>query len=146
MKKLALHWQVIIGLVLGLIYAWFVVNADVPAEGEDGINWVGFTIDFIKPFGDIFINALKLIAVPLVLFSVISGIISLQDVRKLGGMGIKTVLSYLATTMFAVVLGLLVVNVWAPGERVDESMRVERRIGYELWLAENPQVQRLDSV
>lgn len=140
MKKIALHWQVIIGLVLGTAYAWFAVNA--PAS----YNLPEITTDFIKPLGDIFINLLKLIAVPLVLFSVISGIISLQDVKKLGRMGLKTLGMYLATTMFAVCLGLLVVNIAKPGENVSEELRTERRISYELWLNENPDVQRLDDV
>jgi Na+/H+-dicarboxylate symporter len=57
-KKVALHWQVIIGLILGVVYAFFSVQYD----------WNAFTLAFINPFGDIFINLLKLIAVPLVLF------------------------------------------------------------------------------
>ena len=101
MKKLALHWQVIIGLLLGVGYAWFVVNSDP----NSGIDWGQFTLDYIKPLGDIFINILKLIAVPLVLFSVITGIMSLTDVKKLGRMGLVTLFSYLATTMLAVVIG-----------------------------------------
>ena len=142
MKKLALHWQVIIGLLLGVGYAWFVVNSDP----NSGIDWGQFTLDYIKPLGDIFMNILKLIAVPLVLFSVITGIMSLTDVKKLGRMGLVTLFSYLATTMLAVVIGLLVVNSWEPGSKVDDDLRTERRISYELWLADNPQVERLDDI
>ena len=91
MKKIPLHWQVIIGLILGTIYAFFAVK----------FGWNKFTLDYINPFGDIFINLLKMIAVPLVLFSVISGIISLKDVTKLGRMGAKTLAIYLITTLFA---------------------------------------------
>ena len=91
-KSLALHWQVIIGLVLGAVYAWFAVAN----------NWINFTMDYINPFGNIFINLLKMIAVPLVLFSIISGIISLKDITQLGRMGIKTLGLYLLTTLFAV--------------------------------------------
>ena len=108
MKKLALHWQVIIGLILGTIYAFFAVK----------LGWNQFTLDYIMPFGTIFISLLKLIAVPLVLFSVISGIISLKDVTKLGRIGIKTLSIYLITTMFAVSLGLVLVNIIQPGKRV----------------------------
>ena len=64
MKGLALHWQVIIGLIVGMVYAWMSVT----------FGWNQFTLDYITPFGDIFINLLKLIAVPLVLFSIISGV------------------------------------------------------------------------
>lgn len=135
MKRLGLHWQVIIGLVLGGLYAWFAVQND----------WVEFTLDWINPFGDIFISLLKMIAVPLVLFSIMVGIVSLKDIAQLGRMGIKTVLIYLGTTLFAVFLGLVVVNTVSPGEQVSEDVRKEYRIRYELWLAENPNVVRLDS-
>ena len=100
-KNLALHWQVIIGLVLGGVYAWFAVAN----------NWIHFTMDYINPFGNIFINLLKMIAVPLVLFSIISGIISLKDITQLGRMGIKTLCLYLVTTLFSVSLGLVYVNI-----------------------------------
>ena len=136
MKKLALHWQVIIGLILGTIYAYFAIR----------LGWTQFTLDYIKPFGDIFINLLKMIAVPLVLFSVISGIISLQDITKLGRMGIKTLSMYLITTMFAVSLGLLLVNLIQPGNKVAESMRIENRIDYELWKDATPGVIDLDDI
>ncbi|PCH85677.1 MAG: dicarboxylate/amino acid:cation symporter [Flavobacteriales bacterium] len=136
MKKLALHWQVIIGLILGTIYAFFAVK----------FGWNRFTLDYIKPFGDIFINLLKMIAVPLVLFSVISGIISLKDVTKLGRMGIKTLAIYLITTLFAISLGLVLVNLLKPGEMVDEAMRIENRIEYELWKDANPNVIDLDDI
>ncbi|PCJ82939.1 MAG: dicarboxylate/amino acid:cation symporter [Flavobacteriales bacterium] len=136
MKKTPLHTQVIIGLILGTVYAFFAVKFD----------WVRFTIDYINPFGDIFINLLKLIAVPLVLFSIISGVISLQDVSKLGRMGLKTLAAYLLTTMFAVSLGLLLVNIFKPGEKVNDTLRKENRISYELWRDANPNVQRLDDI
>ena len=137
MKNIALHWKVIIGLVLGVIWAWFAVSNEELAS---------ITMDYIKPLGDIFINLLKLIAVPLVLFSIISGVISLQDVRKLGRMGIKTLAIYLGTTIFAVTLGLIIVNIYGPGEKPDDQLRTENRISYELWLEANPDVERLDDI
>jgi Na+/H+-dicarboxylate symporter len=136
MKKLALHWQVIIGLILGTIYAFFAVK----------LGWNQFTLDYIMPFGTIFISLLKLIAVPLVLFSVISGIISLKDVTKLGRIGIKTLSIYLITTMFAVSLGLVLVNIIQPGKRVADSMRMENRVEYELWRDATPGVMDLDEI
>ena len=123
MKKLALHWQVIIAMILGVVYAYFAVTND----------WVDFTQDYVMPFGDIFLRLLKMIAPPLVLFSIIVGVSSLKDIRKLGKMGLKTLGMYLATTFFAVGLGLLVVNVFAPGKGVDDDLRVQKRIEYELW-------------
>lgn len=135
-KKLPLHWQVIIGLVLGAVYAWFAVAND----------WITFTMDYINPFGNIFINLLKMIAVPLVLFSIISGIISLKDITQLGRMGIKTLGLYLITTLFAVSLGLVYVNLAKPGENQSIDIRTEKRIEYEIWLSENPQVERVDDI
>ena len=136
MKKLGLHWQVIIGLIVGAVYAWLAVTND----------WTAFTMDYINPFGNIFISLLKMIAVPLVLFSIISGVISLKDITKLGRLGLKTLGLYLITTLFAVTLGLVFVNIIKPGEHQDDSIRVENRIAYELWLADNPNVQRVDDL
>ena len=135
MKKVELHWQVIIGLILGLIYASLSVK----------FNWNQFTLDYIKPFGDIFINILKLIAVPLVLFSVITGIVSLQDVKKLGKIGMKTIGLYLLTTLFAVSLGLVIVNLVKPGTMINDSLRIENRISYEIWRDQN-NIQKLDDI
>ena len=135
-KNLALHWQVIIGLVLGGVYAWFAVAN----------NWFHFTMDYINPFGNIFINLLKMIAVPLVLFSIISGIISLKDITQLGRMGIKTLCLYLLTTLFSVSLGLVYVNIVKPGENQSLDIRTEKRIEYEIWLSENPHVERVDDI
>jgi Na+/H+-dicarboxylate symporter len=122
-KGLALHWQVIIGLVLGVVYAWLSIT----------YGWNQFTLDWIQPFGDIFINLLKLIAVPLVLFSIISGVASLGDIKKLGRMGIKTLVIYLATTMFAVIVGLALVNIFQPGTKASSELRMKNRVGYEMW-------------
>ena len=135
MKKLALHWQVIIGLLLGVVYAWLSVN----------MGWNDFTLAYIQPFGDIFINLLKLIAVPLVLFSIISGVASLGNIQKLGRMGIKTLLTYVATTMAAVVIGLALVNMFQPGSGADDDLLKANRIRYELWRDANG-IQALDDI
>ena len=123
MKKLALHWQIIIGLVLGII--WAILSSK--------LGWSQFTIDWIAPFGTIFINLLKLIAVPLVLFSIINGVSNIGDPSSLGRMGGKTLLAYLITTILAVSLGLVLVNVIKPGKLIDEQSRIDNRISYELW-------------
>ncbi|MED5336146.1 MAG: dicarboxylate/amino acid:cation symporter [Bacteroidota bacterium] len=92
-----------------------------------------------------FINVLKLIAVPLVLFSIISGVSSLGDPAKLGRLGIKTVITYLLTTMTAVVVGLLLVNLFQPGARVSEDLLESNRIRYELWRDANG-IEVLDDI
>ncbi len=133
--RLALHWQVLIGLAIGVLYAWLSIQ----------FGWNEFTIDYIKPLGDIFINVLKLIAVPLVLFSIISGVSSLGDPAKLGRLGIKTVVTYLLTTMTAVVVGLVLVNLFQPGARVSEDLLESNRIRYELWRDANG-IEVLDDI
>lgn len=133
MKNLALHWKIIIGLVLGVIFAFI----------SSALGWSEFTINWIDPWGKIFINLLKLIAVPLVLFSIIKGIAGLHDTAKLGRMGAKTLLFYLLTTVFSVSIGLLLVNSFSPGKLVDDNQRTDNRIRYELW-AQQEQVEVKD--
>lgn len=135
MKRIALHWQVIIGLITGTVYAWLSVK----------FGWNDFTLDYIKPFGDIFVNLLKLIAVPLVLFSIIVGVTSLGDIKKLGRMGLKTLGTYVLTTFMAVLIGLALVNLIKPGAAVAESLRESNRVRYELWQTEND-IERLDDI
>lgn len=113
MKKLALHWQIIIGLFLGLLYGLLAANA----------GWQEFTSDWIAPWGKIFINMLKMIAVPLVLISLINGISGLKDISQLSSMGGKTIGIYLITTVIAVTIGLLAVNVISPGKSFSEDTR-----------------------
>ncbi|MCE2495370.1 MAG: dicarboxylate/amino acid:cation symporter [Flavobacteriales bacterium] len=134
MSKLALHWQIIIGLVAGIIWA---VMSSV-------LGWSEFTLNWIDPFGVIFINLLTLIAVPLVLFSIISGISGLSDTSSLGRMGIKTLVAYLVTTVFAITIGLTLVNTIKPGKLVDEGQRRSNRVRYELWVVETQGVDKLD--
>ncbi|MCI5080113.1 MAG: dicarboxylate/amino acid:cation symporter [Saprospiraceae bacterium] len=134
MKKLALHWKIIIGLVLGIIYSLIASSI--------GLNQ--FTRDFIDPFGTIFIRLLKFIAVPLVLFSIISGISSLSDISSLGRMGLKTMIAYLITTVAAVAVGLFAVNTLQPGQYIAQESRVKNRIKYEIWVNETPGVEILD--
>ena len=108
-----LHWKIIIGLVLGAIYG--VVSS---------INgWSDFTSNFISPFGTIFLNLLKLIAVPLVVSSLITGVASLSDTRKLSRIGWKTIALYISTTAVAVSIGLILVNVLEPGAGIPEDFQ-----------------------
>ena len=112
-KKLALHWQIIIGLVIGLGYSLIATLQ----------GWVDFTNDWISPFGKIFINALKLIAVPLVLVSLIVGVASMNNIRTLGKMGGRSIVIYLSTTVIAITIGLGLVNLVQPGKFMSEQTR-----------------------
>ena len=126
MRNIPLHWKIIIGLALGILWAILGI----------WLGWGQFTENWIAPWGRIFIDLLKLIAVPLVLFSIISGIVSLGHPRDLGKLGGKTLLFYLISTMVAVSVGLVLVNVFAPGKTMDEDVRIENRLSYELFLQE----------
>ncbi len=122
MKKLALHWQILLGMVAGVLFALILTNFSWGAE---------FVSDWIKPFGNIFINALKLIAVPLILASLIKGISDLKDISKLSKMGTRTIATYIITTVIAVTIGLVMVNVIAPGKTISEETRSDLISSYE---------------
>ena len=116
MKKLALHWQILIGMVagiaIGLLFTQF--------------SWGSQVItDWVKPFGNIFINSLKLIAVPLILASLIKGVSDLKDISSLSQMGFKTITTYIVTTFIAVTIGLGIVNLVKPGTSIDDDTRQE---------------------
>lgn len=113
MKKLELHWQILIGMVLGILFGFLAAE----------MKWNNFVIDWIKPFGTIFINLLKMIAVPLIIVSLVTGIAELKDIAKISKMGGKTIGLYLFTTMVAVSIGLIFANVIQPGNFIDESAR-----------------------
>ena len=127
MKKLPIHVKIVIGLVLGIGWAFL----------SSFMGWNEFTIRWIDPFGMIFIRLLKFIAVPLVLFSIIGGVSGLKDVSKLGRLGWKTLLAYMTTTLLAVGIGLTLVNIVKPGTHIDDEQRIKNRLSYEVWLQEN---------
>ena len=108
-----LHWKIIIGLLLGVVYGI--------ASAING--WTEFTSNFVSPFGTIFLNLLKLIAVPLVVSSLITGVASLSDTRKLSRIGMKTILLYIGTTAVAVSIGLVLVNLLEPGSAIPDSFQ-----------------------
>ncbi len=122
-KTLPLHFRIIIGLVLGVIWSFI----------SGHFNLGSFTLNWIAPVGTIFINLLKLIAIPLVLFSIIDGITGLSDTKSLGRLGIKTIVMYLATTLFAVSIGLTIVNIVKPGKYISEELTSVNRVSYEMW-------------
>lgn len=87
------------------------------------LEWGDFVKDWIKPFGTIFINSLKLIAIPLIVASLIKGITDLKDISKLSAMGGRTIGIYIATTVVAIVIGLGIVNIVGPGKGLDQTTR-----------------------
>ena len=113
MKKLDLHWQILIGMVLGVLFGFFAAE----------MGWNQFVVDWIKPFGTVFINMLKMIAVPLIIVSLITGIAELKDISKISKMGGKTIGFYLLTTVVAVIVGLTLANLVQPGTFIDEASR-----------------------
>jgi proton glutamate symport protein len=116
-----LHWQIILGLLLGLL--WGLLST------QTGMN--DFSNDYIKPFGTIFVNLLKLIAVPLVLASLIVGVANLNDITKLSRMGGRTIGIYLVTTVFAITIGLITVNVMQPWKALPEETKQTLMASYE---------------
>ena len=104
-KKMNLPMQILIALVAGIV-----IGLICSMIGEGGEL---FTTKYLKPFGDIFVNLLKFIVVPVVLLSMIDGILSMGDMKKVGSVGIKTVGYFLCTTAVACVIGLALANIFA---------------------------------
>lgn len=99
-KKLSLPAKIFIGMLAGILVGLlFLKNPD-------------FTTDYLKPIGTIYINLLKFLVVPVVLFSITDGVISLKDLKRVGSVGLKTFLYYMCTTALAVVIGLVIVNIF----------------------------------
>nr|WP_325194847.1 dicarboxylate/amino acid:cation symporter [uncultured Oscillibacter sp.] len=101
-KKMSLPMQILLALVLGIAVGLICYFAGL---GD-------FTANYLKPFGDIFVNLLKFIVVPVVLFSMIDGILSMGDMKKVGSVGVKTVVYFLCTTAIACVIGLVLANIF----------------------------------
>jgi len=121
MRKLALHWQILLGMFFGVLFGLIFSQFD----------WgKSFVVDWVKPFGTIFINALKLIAVPLILASLIKGVSDLKNIAQLSNMGGRTIGLYLLTTLTAVTIGLTIVNVIKPGNTLSDETRTELLASY----------------
>ena len=127
MKRLALHWKIIIGMVSGVLFG--VIFSQITWGSIFISNW-------IKPFGTIFINLLKLIAMPLILGSLIKGVSDLKDISKLSKIGGRTIIIYLCTTVLAVIIGLFLVNTISPGKSISEKTRNELMSSYKSDAAE----------
>ncbi|WP_299157527.1 dicarboxylate/amino acid:cation symporter [uncultured Tenacibaculum sp.] len=111
MKKLALHWQILIGMILGILFGFLALQ----------FGWNNFIEDWIKPLGTIFVKLLKLIAVPLIIASLIKGISDLKDISKFKNIGVRTMLIYIGTTVIAITIGLALVNVIQPGDGISQE-------------------------
>lgn len=127
MKKIPLHWSIMIGMLLGVLVG--VIFTQFEAGPKLISHW-------IKPFGTIFINALKLIAMPLILASLIKGVSDLKDISKLSLMGGRTIGIYVMTTVVAVMIGLIMVNTFKPGKSISEETRQELVTAYQSDAAE----------
>lgn len=112
MKKMALHWKILIGMVLGILFGFIMTGVD------GGKDFVG---DWINPFGTIFVKLLKLIAIPLILASLIKGISDLKDISKFRNIGLRTIITYIVTTVIAISIGLVLVNIIQPGDGISEE-------------------------
>lgn len=115
-----MYAKILIGMVLGLIWGLC----------AEPFGLISFTHDWIEPWGKIFINGLKLIAIPLIIFSLIDGVSNLTDVSRLSRMGGKTIGFYIGTTIIAVTIGLLLVNAIDPGKYLSADKRDELRDKY----------------
>ncbi len=117
-KKLSLAVQIFIGLGLGIIAGLIFM---VTGQADIAVNYV-------KPFGTIFLNLIKFIVVPIVLCSIICGVISMKDIRKVGSIGWKTVVYYMITTACAVVIGLIFANIFKGTFQVLETTNLEYEV------------------
>lgn len=111
--KLALHWKILIGMILGLVFGYLMKNLELRE----------IVVDWVKPFGTIFINLLKMIAVPLIVVSLIVGLSDLKDIAKLSKLGGRTVALYLFSTVCAVSIGLVLANLIRPGDYINDESR-----------------------
>src|SRR6056297_2449520 len=125
-KRFPLWLKIILGMIVGVIWGLIAVFTGLEK----------FTLDWIKPFGTIFLNLLKLIAVPLIFVSLVKGISSLTDISRLSRMGIKTVGIYLVSTLIATTIGLGLVNALKPGDTFPEDRQTELQERYEVDIEE----------
>tara|TARA_Y100000768_G_scaffold283678_1_gene218274 strand:- start:2883 stop:4226 length:1344 start_codon:yes stop_codon:yes gene_type:complete len=139
-----LHWKILIGIGLGLLYTLFISSAsdtfldlntnkkfdisepfvDTNNNGVFDSDYIDFTKNWIAPFGKIFLNLIKLFAIPLIIVSLIKGISSLSDISKLSKMGFKTIGIYITTTFISVSIGLILVNSFNPGDGIQYNYNV----------------------
>ena len=107
-----MHWKILIGMVLGILFGFVMTQISWGAE---------FIQDWINPLGSIFVKLLKLIAIPLILASLVKGISDLKDISKFRNIGLRTIGIYICTTIVAITIGLLLVNALKPGNGISEE-------------------------
>ncbi len=129
LRKIPLYAKILIGMALGLIFGFLAILLGAQQ----------LATDYVKPFGTIFLNLLKLLAMPLIFASLVSGISGLSDVSRLSKLGVKTITFYIVTTLIAVTVGLTLVSAIRPGKFVNEAKRVELFQKYSLDLAQRQQ-------
>ena len=117
-KKLSLAAQIFIGLFLGILAGLLFL----------AVGRADFAVAYVKPFGTIFLNLIKFIVVPIVLCSIVGGVISMKDIKKVGSIGIKTVVYYLFTTAFAVTIGLIFANLFKGTFQVLQTTDLEYEV------------------
>ena len=115
-----LHWRIIGGLLAGMLFGIIAAIA----------GWAQFTADWITPFGTIFINSLKLIGVPLVLGSLVTGVVSMSDIKSLSRVGARSIAIFVTTTAIAATIGLSLVNLIRPGDQVPAELQIELQETY----------------
>ena len=106
MKKIALHWQILIALILAIFFGAFFPNQ----------------VKYISWMGDVFLRALKMIIIPLILSSIISGVTNIGNAENLGRLGAKTIIYYIMTSTIAIITGLILVNIIKPGVNADLNL------------------------
>src|SRR5690606_37297431 len=112
MRKLELHWKILIGMVSGILFGFVMTQLDWGGE---------FVSDWIQPWGTIFVKLLKLIAIPLILASLVKGISDLKDISKFRSIGLRTIVIYISTTVVAITIGLISVNALKPGDGISQE-------------------------
>lgn len=115
-----LHWRIIGGLLAGMLFGIIAAIA----------GWAQFTADWITPFGTIFISSLKLIGVPLVLGSLVTGVASMSDIKSLSRIGARSIAIFVTTTAIAATIGLGLVNLIRPGDQVPAELQIELQETY----------------
>lgn len=115
-----LHWRIIGGLLAGMLFGIIAAIA----------GWAQFTADWITPFGTIFISSLKLIGVPLVLGSLVTGVVSMSDIKSLSRIGARSIAIFVTTTAIAATIGLGLVNLIRPGDQVPAELQIELQETY----------------
>jgi len=121
-KKIPLHIKILVGMVIGI--AWSIAASFT----SEGATW---TMSYIKPFGTIFIKLLQMLAIPLIITSIISGIAGLRDINKLGRIGGRTLALFTVTCLTSTILGVTLASTFKPGAAIPENIKNELLASYQ---------------